>query len=179
MTAEDLLDRLEAEGLSVRSSEDPRAIQRVMPLNEFSTSIRLAAMAALGSYLAFFCLENAVRELVSDRLLEVHGSGWWSKTVPSSIRGRVQRRQDSEGQNRWHISRGAAEINYTDFGDLKLVIQSNWTDFADLFPDQNWVISRLSELEASRNVIAHMNVLDDREESRVRLYLQDWTRQVG
>lgn len=179
MTAEEVLDRLESEGLSVRSTEDPRAIQRVMPLEDFSPSIRRSAMVALGSYLAFFCLENAVRELVSERLLEVHGSGWWTKVVPAAVRLRVERRQDSEGQNRWHISRGAAEIDYTDFGDLRLMIQSNWADFGDLFPDQNWVIARLSELEASRNVIAHMNVLDAREESRVRLYLQDWTRQVG
>ena len=136
-------------------------------------------MSALGSYLAFFCLENAVRELILDRMLENHGSGWWAATVPSAVRERVTRRQEAEGQARWHISRGAGELSYTDFGDLKLIIQNNWTDFADLFPDQNWITARLAELEASRNVIAHMNTLDEREEGRVRLYLQDWSRQVG
>lgn len=179
MTAEELLDRLEKEGLSVRSSEDPRAIQRVMPLEDFSSAIRTSAMSALGSYLAFFCLENAVRELVAERMLENHGSGWWVKVAPTAIRDKVARRQESEGQNRWHIARGAGEIYYTDFGDLRLLIQANWTDFSDFFPDQNWVMARLSELEASRNVIAHMNVLDAREEGRLRLYLQDWVRQVG
>ncbi len=80
---------------------------------------------------------------------------------------------------RWHIRRGEQEIYYTDFGDLRSMIQSNWTDFEDLFPDQNWITSRLDELEASRNIIAHSNVLDDREIGRIALYLQDWTRQVG
>ena len=46
-------------------------------------------------------------------------------------------------------------------------------------PDQNWVSSRLDELAASRNIIAHSNVLEDREIERMRLYLEDWTRQVG
>ena len=51
--------------------------------------------------------------------------------------------------------------------------------FEDLFPDQNWLVNRLTELEASRNIIAHSNTLDKRELTRVRMYLQDWIRQVG
>ena len=66
-----------------------------------------------------------------------------------------------------------------DFGDLKSIITSNWLDFQDLFPDQNWVMARLAELEASRNIIAHSNVLEEREMTRLRLYVQDWLRQVG
>jgi hypothetical protein len=62
---------------------------------------------------------------------------------------------------------------------LRSLLQNNWTDFEDLFPDQNWVLTRIGELELSRNVIAHCNTLDDREVSRVRLYLQDWIKQVG
>ena len=61
----------------------------------------------------------------------------------------------------------------------KNLIISHWQDFEDLMPDQNWVSSRLDELEASRNIIAHSNVLEDREIERMRLYLEDWTRQVG
>jgi hypothetical protein len=179
LTAEDVLDRLEADGLSVRASEDPRAAQRVIPLEDFSPGIRRGAMSALGSYLAFFCFENAIRELISARMLENHGSGWWSSKVSNATRDRVNKRKDAEGENRWHIQRGADEINYTDFGDLKGIIQNNWADFADLFPDQNWVLARLSELEASRNVIAHMNILDERETGRLRLYLTDWVKQVG
>jgi hypothetical protein len=77
------------------------------------------------------------------------------------------------------MSRGAGPLFYTDFGDLKSIIQSNWPAFDDLFPDQNWLLARLTELEASRNIIAHMNPLDERENARLGLYLRDWTRQVG
>lgn len=179
LTAEDRLDRLEQDGLAVRASSDPRALQRVIPLEDFSADIRRAAMSALPAYLAFYCLENSVRELTTARLAENHGDIWWDTCVPAAIRAKVDKRREAEGQNRWHVARGVDPIYYTDFGDLRAIIQSNWADFADLFPDQNWVLTKLGELEASRNIIAHMNPLDDRELERIALYLHDWSRQVG
>jgi hypothetical protein len=179
LSAEDAVDRLEQEGLAIRASRDPRAMQRVLPIDEFSPPIRKAAMAALPAYLAFFCLENAIRELINERLGEVHGSDWWETRAPKSVRDRVQSRKEKEGANRWHVSRGEHPVYYTDFGDLRTLVQNNWENFEDLFPDQNWVLTRMAELEASRNIIAHSNTLDDRELDRIRLYLQDWLRQVG
>lgn len=179
LSVESRLDELEFEGVSVRASSDPAALQRVMPLEDFSATIRQSAMKSLSSYLAFFCLENAIRELVTERLVEASGSGWWESCVPSKVKGKVEDRKTKEGNNRWHVQRGANEIFYTDFGDLFLIIQSNWSVFEDLFPDQHWVANRLTDLESSRNVIAHMNVLDSREIDRIKMYLEDWTRQVG
>ena len=91
----------------------------------------------------------------------------------------MKTRQEKEGRNRWHARRGAAEIYYTDFGDLSSLIQNNWADFEDLFPDVNWVVTRLTELEASRNIVAHNNLLDRREVERIKIYLADWIMQVG
>lgn len=179
LSVESRLDELEVEGVSVRATTDPGAIQRVLPLEDFSPSIRKSAMSALPAYLAFFCLENAVRELVSERLLDVHGNTWWDTKVSSAIKNKVQSRKDKEGINRWHIQRGASELYYTDFGDLSSIVTNNWSDFEDLFPDQLWITSRLNDLESSRNVIAHMNTLDDREISRIKMYLEDWSKQVG
>lgn len=83
-------------------------------------------------------------------------------------------RQDA---NRWHIARGEHPIYYTDFRDLKSLLQQNWPDFEDLFPDLNWIASRIAELELSRNVIAHSNTLDERQLARIWLYMQDWIKQ--
>jgi hypothetical protein len=179
LSVEAQLDALEAEGLAVRAATDPGAAQRVMPLEDFSPEIRRAAMQALPAYLAFFCIENAVRELVAERMNEAKGSNWWHEAASAAIKKKVEDRQEKEGANRWHVRRGASEIYYTDFGDLIAIIRNNWQLFEDLFPDQNWITNRLTELEASRNIIAHSNTLDDRELDRVRMYLQDWTRQVG
>lgn len=179
LAVEQLLARLEGDGLAVRAENDPGAVQRVMPLEDFSAEVRQGAMRALPAFLAFFCLENAVRELVRERLTQLHGADWWNAQVSSAVRQKVESRREKEGENRWHTRRGAHELNYTDFGDLAVILQQNWADFADLFPDQNWITARLRELEQSRNVIAHNNVLDDREIDRIRMYLADWIRQVG
>ncbi len=76
-------------------------------------------MAALPGYLAFFCLENAVRELINERMTEVHGANWWDTKASSPLRKKVQDRRSKEGSNRWHIARGEHELYYTDFGDLR------------------------------------------------------------
>jgi hypothetical protein len=64
---------LEAEGLAVRAATDPAALQRVMPLDDFSPPIRQAAMKTLPAFLAFFCLENAVR---GNRCLAIDRESW-------------------------------------------------------------------------------------------------------
>lgn len=179
LSVESRLDELEVEGVSVRATSDPGALQRVLPLEDFSPIIRKSAMQALPAYLAFFCLENAVRELVQERMLANHGNKWWDTKVSSKTKAKVVERRAKEGVNRWHVQRGASEIYYTDFGDLITIITNNWADFEELFPDQQWVASRLSDLESSRNVIAHMNSLDDREIGRIKMYLEDWTKQLG
>ena len=53
-----------------------------------------------------------------------------------------------------------------------------WQEFEDLFPTQGWVKQRLDELERSRNIIAHGNLLSESEVQRIEQYLDDWLRQV-
>jgi hypothetical protein len=179
VAVEGVLSEMEEDGVAVRSATDPAALQRVLPLEDFSAEIRSKAMSNLPAYLAFFCLENAVRELIAERMDQQHGPDWWETQVAKGIRDKVQNRREKEGTNRWHSRRGAEEIYYTDFGDLALIIQNGWSDFSDLFPDVAWIGNRLKELEQSRNVIAHNNVLDKLELDRIRMYLSDWLRQVG
>ncbi|MCY3576115.1 MAG: Swt1 family HEPN domain-containing protein [bacterium] len=179
LSVEDLLNRLEGEGIAVKPSTDPGAVQRALSLEGFSSEIRQSAMQAFPAFLAFFCLENAIRELVVERLKENHGPDWWAKCSTTSMQNKIQERQSKEGKHRWHVRRGETEIFYTDFGDLKDLIIKNWGDFEDLLPDQHWLSARLDELEASRNVIAHSNLLEQRELDRIGMYLEDWIRQVG
>lgn len=179
LAVEDLLDGLEADGISVRAADDPGAVQRVLPIEDFSGEVRRAALQAMPAYLALFCLENSIRELVEERLSEAHGPTWWDSAASGNLRKKVADRQALEGVKRWHMRRGASEIFYTDFGDLTSLIRNNWASFEDLFPDQNWVITRLDELEATRNIVAHNNTLDERELQRLRLHMKDWILQVG
>lgn len=148
-------------------------------LDDFSVPIRMQAVKMAAVYQAFFCFESSVRELVEQRLKENLGDDWWLNGTTTSIRKRVEDRRKKEEANRWHSPRGESEIAYADFGDLSLIITNNWSLFEDLFPDQDWVRTRLSDLELSRNVIAHNGVLNGREITRITLYLKDWVMQVG
>ena len=167
LNVESALNDLEESGIAVRAASDPQAIQRVMPLEDFSEKIRRSALQSLEAYLAFFCFENSARELIQQKLSENHGAtDWWDNCASSTIKKKVIERQEKEGKNRWHMKRGASEIYYTDFGDLASLIRNNWEDFADLFPDPEWVITRFTELESSRNIVAHNNVLEKNERDR-------------
>ena len=143
----------------------------------FSRDLRDRAAKMTYVYGLFYCFENVVRELVSQRLLERQGTKWWS-SVPERVRKRVdQKRQDSD-KNKWHEATVTANIDSTLFGDLANIVVASWQEFEDLFPSQTWVKQRLDELERSRNVIAHGNLLSDSEIERIEQYLDDWLRQV-
>ena len=179
LSVEDVLDRIEGGGVAVRATSDPRAVQRVLSLEGFSAEVRRSAMQALPAYLAFFCLENAIRELVSERLTENHGPDWWTECTTSGLQKKVQDRQTRKANNAGMSDAAKPRSSTPTLADLKTLIRENWTDFEDLLPDQHWVTARLDELEASRNIIAHSNVLDKRELDRMKMYLEDWIRQVG
>jgi len=130
-------------------------------------------------YVAFFCFENSVRELVAQKLRDAYGDTRWDTNVPVQIRNKVESRKKQEEKNKWHQPRSRASINYTDFGDMPGIILNNWSLFEDLFDSPEWVKPRFGDMEKSRNVIAHNNVLEDAELERIRLYLQDWARIAG
>jgi hypothetical protein len=132
------------------------------------------------SYHLFYLLENSIRYFILYIFKSKYPCGdWWDKKISSNIRTNVERRKKKEEKNRWHTRRGNHYIFYTDFRDLRNIILDNWDIFADFFPDQFWVGSRLKELELSRNIIAHNNPLPKEETKRIELYFQDWIKQIG
>ena len=144
----------------------------------FTSNLRERALRMTYAYSLFFCFENMVRELVAQRLAERKGPNWWTTTVPAKVQQRVENKKKEIESNKWHETAIGADINHTLFGDLASIIIAQWQEFDELFPDQHWVRVRLDELERSRNVIAHGNVLPDSEIERLEQYLNDWVRQV-
>ena len=175
---DDSLARLEAAGVSVRAPSGPQPLAEVK-VADFSPTIRHRAVQMQHVYVAFFCLENAVRELIVQRLAEHHGADWWNLKVPAKIRDAVTKLREREKKAKYHAQRADSEVGYTMFGQLSQIIISNWDDFSDLFPDQAWVTSRFSDLEMSRNIIMHTNVLPAIEIDRIDSIVRDWLRQVG
>lgn len=178
MLAENSLAQLGQEGISVRGSQASPPTISVDEIG-FSPRILYEATKMSSVFMAFYCLENAARELIAERLLERKGADWWEAAVPSKIKLAVQKLKEREQKNRYHAARSSALIGYTLFGNLAQIIIANWDDFSDLLPDQAWITSCFNDLEMSRNIIMHTGTLPQIEVERIGSIVRDWIRQVG
>jgi hypothetical protein len=176
---ETALQELEEKGgISTRPPTEATIVQRVEKL-QYNPRIISEAAKMASVFTVFFCLENAVRELITERLRDRHGFDWWEKCVPSKIQTNVQTLMRGEQLHRYHTSRSSELIGYTTFGNLGQIVVNRWADFEDLFPDQAWISSRFKDLEMSRNIIMHTGILAQIEIDRVESIARDWVRQVG
>jgi len=178
------LESLKDMGLIIAESPslaEHKKSDKNISIDAFPTQIRLNAIKMSGVYMAFFAFENSVRDLIKERLSssEHLGIKWWEKGVPKKIRDKVVDRKKKDGKNKWHAPRATDDIAYADFGDMSSIIIENWKHFEDIFPSQDWIKTRLSDLEQSRNALAHNNVLAERDINRISTYLEDWLNQIG
>jgi hypothetical protein len=125
-------------------------------------------------YPKFYVLENSIRSLINRVMTAKHGKDWWATQAPTEVRKNVQGRKDKEDKVPWHGKRGAHEIYYSDFSDLRSIIQKNWVDFEPIIHKQAWINQRLEELEPARNTLAHNNPVSANEQKRVEVFFNDW-----
>lgn len=175
---EDTLDRLEDRGIGTRADLRQPALDELY-IQDFSPHIRFQATQMQHVYVAFYCLENAVRELIAQRFSERHGANWWAKCAPKKIKEFVKKLREKDQRNKYHAQRSETNIGYTMFANLAQIIIGNWDDFSDLFPNQAWITSRFNDLEMSRNIIMHTNLLPSIEIDRIKSIVKDWLSQVG
>ena len=83
-------------------------------------------------------------------------------------------------KKKWLSPRGSiSPLYYLDWGDLVKIIRKNEAIFNTYFPSIKFVELKLEELENIRNIVAHNGVLpDDSEFERVKLYFNDWCKQL-
>jgi len=125
-------------------------------------------------YPYFYIFENLLRFIIVSTLEEKYGKKWWNlATIGKNIRDQVNQRKKSEGIDRWAGKRGTHNIFYTNFGNLGLIINSNYTLFQNIFPSLGWIKQRIDDIEKSRNIIAHNNPLPKKEIERIKMYLHD------
>jgi hypothetical protein len=140
-------------------------------------AVRMAAV-----YPLLYAFENSMREYIDGHLSVTYGENWHDdpKIVSTTIKGRVERNRNAEAKHRYHSRRSARFIYYTDLGDLPAMAHSEngWKVFSTLFPSDKWLHGRVEVIEASRNVVAHMNPLQPRDIERIRINFEDWLDQI-
>jgi hypothetical protein len=146
---------------------------------QFEERVRREASSMARHYELFYCLENAIRSLIAETLQESAGSDWWaSGKIPDAVKkgvaDRIKRDIDS-GMTR----RSDASIDYTNFGELSVIIISNWDLFGTIFSSQRAVERVMSNLNLLRGPIAHCCPITEDEVTRLELSVRDWFRMIG
>ncbi len=159
-------------------AEDARRINDKLSLDMLDDETIASAQRMALVYAAIHAFENTVRKFVRLAMQEAYPEDWWSK-VPSKIQQKAKTRIEEEAKFRWHGSRGGAEIEYCDFGDLSSIIVTQWDIFKDVLVDREWAKSLLGVLERSRNIVMHGGVLAMQDIERIGGNIRDWVRQAG
>ncbi len=103
-------------------------------------------------------IENALRELIIEKLGNIVGQLWYRSRLPSDVLEKYRNAIKYERSFRWLSLIPSHPIYYIDFSDLRKIIErtDNWEDtFRSIFVRKEIVSSMLSELEYIRNKVAH------------------------
>lgn len=169
-------------GAGIRLGADDTEIERSLleeTLSPFSVDLRNNAVQMSRLYALVYCFENAIRELIKERLQEKYKLEWWTKGIPAAVQKHAEGRQKDAEANSWLDAPSRELLTFTEFGHLADIIISQWALFSDLVPSQHWLKQRMEELEKARNFIAHNRLLMPSEFQRVEMYVADWNRMVG
>lgn len=145
---------------------------------QFEEKIRREATDMSAHYRVFYCLENSIRSLITEVLLEKHGADWWNNTVPENVKNHVAGTQKKERESGIAV-RSQEPIDYTTFGKLGEIIKANWSDFTDIFQDIKALEKVIATLNVLRGPIAHCKPLAEDEVVRLHLSVRDWFRSMG
>lgn len=146
---------------------------------QFEQAVRAEASAMAVHYEVFYCLEKSIRKLIVETLVEAEPKGWWaSGRIPEEIvkaaEGLIRKEVDS-GVTR----RSEEPIDYTTFGQLAVIITSNWDVFGAIFTSRRAVEKVLASLNMLRGPIAHCSPMTDDEIDRLELTVKDWFRTMA
>lgn len=144
--------------------------------DQFEKDVRSEASMMSEYFEIFYCLENSIRKLITDTLVDDEGISWWnSARIPEQIRRDVENRRNREIDS-GVTPRSDFEIDFTTFGELSTIISRNWDLFEPILNTQRGVERILAQLNLLRGPIAHCCPISDDEKSRLELAVSDWFR---
>jgi len=176
MVRDDLAKLSEIHSIDLLGVENKEPVESIY-YPQFDSKVRAEAADMAKHYEVFYSLETSIRKLVSTTIEDAEKSeDWWeSARVPPNIKTEVAARTQKEldaGVSR----RSHNELDYTTFGELGVIISSNWDLFGGIFNSKKAVEKVMASLNALRNPIAHCTPLAEDEQLRLQLTLRDWFR---
>ncbi len=132
-----------------------------------------------GVYTFLYCIENSFRIFVDNVLIEEFGDEYTDKnTIPEKIKRKIEGRKKEEKSNKWLSIRGGNDLFYTDLDELGNIIITNWAIFEKHFPDQNWIIGKITEISKCRHLVAHHSYIKRDERDLLGVYYKQILKQI-
>lgn len=144
-------------------------------VSQFSHEVRENADRMSEYYKLFYMLENDIRRLIVDTMVESYGNDWWSSKAPNSAKDECKYNQQREAEA-GVTSRSDNEIDYVSFGQLGDIIRHNWALFGGILSNQKAMNRVMFSLNTLRGPIAHCGLLAEDEVDRLKLTVKDWFR---
>jgi hypothetical protein len=143
--------------------------------DQFESVLRGEAARMSEFYEVFYCLENSIRKLVDDIMVEADGADWWTgkRVDEDRIRKPASQRRKKEVDS-GITARSDQLIDYTTFGELSQLITDNWDLFDPIFSSKTAVSNVSNQLNLLRGPIAHCNPTDELEQERLNLAVRTW-----
>ncbi|WP_100613625.1 Swt1 family HEPN domain-containing protein [Confluentibacter citreus] len=124
-------------------------------------------------YQKFYCLERSIRDLIRVNLESAYGNNWWD-TLDDVVKRNVEMNLKYE-LDTTHTKRSEHKIDYTTFGDLRKIINSNWIIFEPMFNRNLTSVNEVMiDLNRLRVPIAHCTPLAEKEIKRLEIRMDDW-----
>jgi hypothetical protein len=168
------LRKLEESGIQIEHTKTIKKAE-IVDVELFENDILQEARRMADFYVIYYALENSIRRLISERLLEKYGANWWKDKVPPGVQTEVAKKQKEEKDTAMSI-RSEDPLAYTNFGELISIFDANWIDFADTLRSQKSVQQILGQFNRIRNTVAHSCELVEDEILRFQLLVRDWFR---
>lgn len=143
---------------------------------QIDRAFRSEASEMAQHYEIFYSLEKSIRALVSETIAGAEAGDWWnSDRIPTVVKDGVKKRISDEVDA--GVTRRSDEpLDFTTFGELAIIIESNRDIFGSIFPSPKAVKRVLSNLNTLRGPIAHCSPLAEDEIVRLKLSVRDWFR---
>jgi hypothetical protein len=166
------LAKLESSGIDIGHVRTIRK-DELVDVDLFDSDILKDARQMADFYVLYYALENSIRRVVRERLLENNGATWWENAIPNGVKDAVKDKQEKE-KDTVLASRTEDPLSFTSFGELITIIEANWDSFSDIIRSRKAMQQTLSQFNQIRNVIAHSCKLSDNDITRMKLLIQDW-----
>lgn len=172
------MSRIEKEfGIDLGHDKASSKTRKSADYEQFELELRKEAARMSEFYEVFYCLENSIRKLVANILVEANGPDWWN----SSRVDEKRIREPAAGRRKKEVDSGITPrsdklIDYTTFGELSQLITDNWELFDPIFRSRTAVSNVSNQLNLLRGPIAHCNPTDEMEQERLNIAVRTWFR---